>query len=122
MDAPWLISDFATNGSYKVTRRARAAPVNGKYVPGIATTFNITASIQPATGRDLLRLPEGRRVLETRVIYTVTKLSAGGQYSPNEADMVLIDGAPWEIQAVAQWAQQNETETFFRCIAQTSSV
>lgn len=122
MDAFGLIADFATNGSYQVTRRPRGGYVNGVATVGATSTFMIQASVQPASGKDLERLPEGRRSLSTMVIFTTTKLVTGGQSSPNDADLVLIEGAPWEIQHVEQWAQQGETGTFYRCIAQSAVV
>lgn len=122
MDAFGLIADFATNGTYPVTRRPRGGYVNGVATTGITSTFSIQASVQPASGRDLERLPEGRRALSTTIIFTTTKLITGGQNSPNDADLVLIEGAPWEIQHVEQWAQQSETGTYYRCIAQSAVV
>lgn len=100
--APDLIASLST-GSYTVTRRAAATIDKGRDVPGRQTTLQISASVQPASGRDLLRLPEGRRATETQALFTTTLLLVGGQGSANEADLVSIEGRTWEVQNVQSW-------------------
>lgn len=121
MDLASLIESFAT-GTYTVTRRARAAQ---PFVRGIAqsttnSTVTIRGSVQPASGKDLLRLPEGRRVVETRTLFTTTKLYTGGQGATHEADLVTIDGDSWEVQHVESWVQAaaGGTGTAYRCLLQ----
>jgi len=94
--AATLLADYGQ--SYSVTRRGAATLVKGISHPGPTTTHAIVASVQPASGRDLLRLPEGRRTTETRMLYTITELLTGGE--ANEADLVTVDGALWEVQHV----------------------
>lgn len=118
MDLAALINSFAT-GTYAVTRRAGGSYVRGIATDGSSTSLTIRASVQPATGRDLVRLPEGRRSTETRVIYTVTQLYADGP--TYQADRVTIDGSVWEVQHVETWAQPGAQGTGYRCIAQAAS-
>jgi len=117
MDAASLVESFLT-GQYVVTRRERARFVSGIAVSGPTSSLSISASVQPATGADVLRLPEGRRLVETRVIYTTTQLLVGSEGSPNESDLISIDGQNWEVQHVESWQQAEGS--FFRCIAQVS--
>lgn len=98
-----VIDTFATGEAYIVTRRKTGTIQNGRNVPGGHSTLEIVASVQPASGRDLLRLPEERRATETRVIFTATQLLVGGQGAAFEADLVTIDGVQWEIQNVENW-------------------
>lgn len=114
LDAGSLIASFAT-GTYAVTRRAKATFVQGIATPGATTPIEIAASVQPASGRDLLRLPEGRRATETRVVYTTTQLLVGSQGGTNEADLITIDGASWEVQLVESWPG---AVGYFKAIAQ----
>lgn len=103
LDASDVIASLDT-GSYVVTRRAAATyDTHGRAQPGGTSTITIDASVQPASGRDLLRLPEGRRSIETRVVFTPTALLVGAQGAANEADLIAIDGKTWEVQQVETW-------------------
>ncbi len=123
MDLADLIQSFSTEpgaGTYVVTRRIKSAFVAGRAVPDPSPTMlQIIASVQPATGRDLLRLPEARRDNETRVVFTVTALQSGGQNATYEADIVTLGGAPWEVQHVESWVQPGG-DPVFRCVAQAA--
>jgi membrane protein implicated in regulation of membrane protease activity len=101
LDGADLIADFATD-TYSVTRRAAATYVDGIATPGATTTFSILAAVVPASGRDLLRLPEGRRSTETKTVYTASVLLVGA-VGGNEADIVTIEGDSWEVQTAGQW-------------------
>ena len=101
IDSDDLISEFGD--LYTITRRAAATYVNGIAVPGATTTLQTTAAFWPASGRDLQRLPEGRRSLATMAGVSTEKLVLGGQGGANEADLITIDGEPWEVQTVGTW-------------------
>lgn len=68
LDVADLVASFTT-GTYTVTRRVAATYTAGIATPGATSTFTIVAAVVPASGRDLLRLPEGRRSTETKTIY-----------------------------------------------------
>jgi hypothetical protein len=112
-----LVSRFST-GTYTVTRTARGSVVRGRVQDGTETTFDITASISPATGNDLLKLPEGRRAVETRRLFTTTLLTVGGQGEANEADSVSIGGADWLVQHVERWQDSQSTGICYSCLVQ----
>jgi hypothetical protein len=118
VDAADLIDSFLT-GSYTVTRRATAIMVDGIGEQQPASTLSIDASVQPASGRDLQRLPEGRRTIETRIVFTITELFAGGQGVQYEADQVEIDGDQWEVQQVQPWRSSPSSDIgYYRAIVQ----
>ena len=118
MNVADIIDRFMT-GNYTVTRRAAATFTNGRAQASATTTLTIEASVQRPKGRDLMRLPELRRTVETRVVYTTTQLLVGGQGEGNEADLVSIDGQSWEVEHVETWHHpQDSTQTFYRCIVQ----
>lgn len=100
LPADLLIQSLST-GTYVVTRRRAPAYVDGVVTPDPnPVTLSILASVVPASGRDLLRLPEGQRSTETRTVYTVTQLmvaAAGAKYAN---DVVSIDGDQWQVQQV----------------------
>lgn len=119
MDITALIASFSTaSGTYAVTRQTSGGYTRGVANPTVNSTIQITASLQPATGQDLLRLPEGRRTNETRVIFTDTLLRTGDQGQTVEADLVLIEGDLWEVQHVETWIDSTTKTTGYRCIVQ----
>ena len=107
--------DALATGTYTVTRRAVATFAAGRAVAGATSTLTVTAAAVPATGRDLLRLPEGRRATETRIVFTTTALLVGGQGSANDADLVGIDGRTWEVQQVESFPG------YYRAIVQATA-
>lgn len=118
MDVQGLIESFLT-GTYTVTRVSGIAYVNGRASAGSTSTLSIDASVHPAAGNDLLRLPEGQRTIETRIVFTTTELKEGSEGSTYKADKVSIDGALWEVQTVESWRPDPGTDApYFRCIVQ----
>lgn len=119
MDIAALVLSFATADGYVVTRRARTGFSRGLALPTEDVTMTIVASVQPATGRDLLRLPELRRSNETRVLFTATQLRTGDAGEDHEADLVEVEGEQWEVQHVETWVQAPSIQgTGYRCIVQ----
>ncbi len=69
-----VVSDLTDDATFTVTRPAPGAhDGSGRWVAGETSTFSIVASVQPIR-RELLPLPEGRRVQDSRSIVTVTEL------------------------------------------------
>jgi hypothetical protein len=95
-----VINSFAT-GTYTVSRRAVGTSTDGRYTPAAPTTFDIRASIQPVTGREIAALPEPRRGAEVKVVYTTTVLRT--ESPAGAADVVAIDGENWEVWKVERW-------------------
>lgn len=95
-----VIGVFAT-GNYQVTRRAAGTMLFGRYLPGSAITIDISASVQPVTGRQLRTLPEGQSASETRVIYTTTELKT--RTPTTEPDRIRINGEAWDVINVEVW-------------------
>lgn len=94
------IASFST-GTYSVSRTAAGSYVDGFYVDGGVSSFNIDASIQPVTGRETLAVPEGYRAEETRVVYTTTELRA---LTPTSiGDVITYKSEPWEVIKSEQW-------------------
>lgn len=89
----------ASNGTYTVTRQAPATTDgNGRMVAGATSTFTVTGSLQPMSGRELRTLPEARQADEMRVLYTTTELRTGAA-----PDLVAAEGSTWEVYRVARW-------------------
>lgn len=103
MDAARIILRFAS--TYTVTRRVKAGYDSKGVAKSMTTsTLSIVAAIVPAEGRDLERLPEGRRSFETRAVFTATPLLVGDENAANESDLITVDEASWEVESVANWS------------------
>lgn len=72
-------------------------------VSGSDTEFTIIASVQPMTGSEMLLLPENRRELETKKIFTSTELYGIEKGNGTNADLVTIDGSDFEVIKVYPW-------------------
>lgn len=105
LDAQDVIESLSTHTNVTGTHRAAATYVNGVATAGATSAFTIAyAVIVPASGRQLQRLPEGRRSQETRAVYTAGALLVGAQAGVSEADLITLDGAVWECQSASSWA------------------
>lgn len=86
-----------------VKRTTAGAYVNGFWVEGgeVTPAPVIRASVQPASQDDMQLLPEGRRTTGAYRLYTndVLFLANGTQ----NADIVTIAGADYEVMADASW-------------------
>lgn len=106
-DIESIVEDFAD--PYVVTRQGA---VNYDTVPGqptaaASTTVNITACVQAPSGRDLMRMPEGLREEQTRIVYTGTAL----QLLPSP-DTIAIEGADWQLETVEPFG----AGAYFKCV------
>ena len=95
------------SASFTRTRYAASTVVNGEPVAGATTTTTITGSVQPLTGREVERLPEGVRQRVTLKIYTTAELRAADPTtSPKRrGDEVTVDGEVFEVTEVSQHTQ-----------------
>lgn len=101
--APGL--DLLAGDTISVTSRSGGSYAQGRWISASPTTITgIAATVQPAKGRDLLRLPENRRNLEAVRIITRTPLSAGDKSVGREADRVIFLGRQYEVEHAAEWS------------------
>jgi hypothetical protein len=96
------VIESLSTGTYEVRRTvAGTYDLNGRYTTGAPTTIQITASVQPDSGRTLQDLPEGQRGDEIRKIHTRTELVT--RAPGREPDLVTIDGETWYCIRVQRW-------------------
>lgn len=96
------IADFKS-GTYVVTRTMTGGYSNGRSVTGAQTTFNIDAVMLPTNGNEILRLEEGERSKESKVLITEGSLRTVGDGF--EADVVAIGAHSYQVSAVEDWTQ-----------------
>lgn len=109
-----VVANFATE-SVQVTRPAAADTydTHGRRVKAAAAApFTLAASVQPAGGRQVLRLPEGLRSTETIALWTSTELR-GALEEGATGDRLTWQGTVYEVQVVKPWRQAG----YFEAIA-----
>lgn len=88
-------------GSYELRRRAAPTTyVNGRRVDPAMVSSTITGAVQPASGSDVQRLPEGVSSDETLVIFTTTSLYGA---LTGEPDRVVVGGVEYQVAKVEPW-------------------
>lgn len=93
-------------GSQPVTRQrfaAGAVSAAGRWTEGATTSTTILASVQPATGRQLQRLPEGLRERVELMAFTETELRTADQATGLSADRIVVDGETYQVAHVRHW-------------------
>lgn len=93
----------ALRGPITVRRRAAGSWVDGQWVEGSESSITIQASVQPARQDDMEMLPEGRRLTGAYRIYTDAELTIATEAGDQNADIVEIRGADYEVTARADW-------------------
>lgn len=75
--------------------------VTGSYVDGIWTRLfqpaTFIGSVQPASGKDLEYLPEGRRDKGGVTVYSDTRLNVSTESGSSSGDLLIWNGRLWEI-------------------------
>lgn len=95
-------------GTYVVTRRSGGTWSSGKWTPGAPSTFNLRASIQPATGmqrvvggKDMRTEVDGQHVDDVRIVFTERELYV--RRNDREPDKVTFDGDTWTVFRIEPW-------------------
>jgi hypothetical protein len=102
-----LASTITRLGGGPVTITRPGAPTldAGRVVEGRSTVVTTQASVQPVSGRELLRLPEGLRTRELVAVYSPVELRTANATSGALADQVAYGGATYEVQLVEDWSR-----------------
>lgn len=102
LDVSALLDDTAFCFSFTCLRRVESVNDYGR-AEYEETATPMTGAVQPATARELERLPEGERDRETLVIYTRQPLCVGNLAEGTAADCVLYNDARYTVAAVETW-------------------
>ena len=103
-DMTVIESDGNVYDEYTIKRFATGHNVNGRWVHGLVSAVEITASVQPFNSRQLLLLPEGKRDRGWVKVFTSTELTClKGDGGKQEGDQILFKGFYYEIQTLDNW-------------------
>lgn len=86
--------------SFTVLRETPGGYVQGLFVPGPRSTLTIEASIQPATGEDMITAPEGRRLQDMVKAYTSSDLLQGEEATGQQPDIIVWRGYGYEVVSI----------------------
>lgn len=90
-----------------VTRTGAQTIVNYQPVQGASTTFTITATVQPLTGRERQDLPEGYRAANLRKMYTTADLNVISVEAQTYSDTIALEDGTYEV-----FAKENRQSPF----------
>ncbi len=93
---------------FTIYQQIPGAYVDGIWVNGGENALQITASLQPSSGEEMLSLPEGRRNRKTYTLFTSTKINV--LHNAANCDQIEILGERYEIVNVDIW--QNNPAIF----------
>lgn len=82
-----------------------AAPEAGYLVFefGEVAAVQVLASVQPLTGDEIARIPEGDRKRERRKAYSADLLHSGSDENQAAPDVVTVDGVKFQVESVEPW-------------------
>lgn len=86
-----------------VKRKAAGSYIEGVFTDGEETEIEITGSIQPLNGKELLVLSEGNRVKDTIKIYTDSELRTD-KSSTCVADLIEYNNKIWQVMNVFDYS------------------
>jgi hypothetical protein len=88
--------------TFDVHRKDAGGYINGKWIEGAETIFNIQADLQPLQPNEMQSLPEGRRIDDAQTFFTDTFLRATDGNNKNP-DIIIIEGERYEIIKIYDW-------------------
>lgn len=87
---------------YRVTESDGDYNASGDWVPGDENLEEITANVQPVSGRKLRSMPEGVRTEAVSIVYTDSDLQIG--------DIIEVDQVRHRVIAAQLWSAGDYTE------------
>ena len=99
-----------------LTRYAAGSYVGGRWVEGASSSVTITACVQPATPRDLLRLEEGDRTSEAIAVWSPDAMQSLNETAGTQPDRISYDGKTWLVKIV-EWWDPTPQLTHYRALA-----
>jgi len=99
------IAYFNVTGGVTIRRGSAGSSIKGRYTPGSTSdTTGVVASVQPVTGNELERLPEGIRSRRPAKLYTETEIKQADSVAGTPPDLIIWDGETWEVLSVEKHA------------------
>ena len=78
------------------TRKTTGEYVNGVWTPAVPAPLTIASSVQPTTGDDMQRLPEGRRIDAAYTLRSKSEIRNGDVFDLFGVDHEVVRVEPWQ--------------------------
>ena len=116
MDLSGIVDSLGIAGNVEFERATGSITwTNGDPIDPGYNVISMRAIVQPATPRELMRLPEGDRTRETMLVHTKSQLVTTTVKDKKLADRMRYDSRTWEIVRCEDWSRQGN---FWRSFAQ----
>ncbi len=86
-----------------ITHRTESPRLLGRTQPPVTATVSAKASVQPARGLDLQRLPEGKGTQDLISVWTLEEIRMGDVGSGILPDLILYQGSTYEAEHLEPW-------------------
>jgi hypothetical protein len=107
MSALDLITKFGKNVTLSRENGVGAIGSDGKITPSAATTSTIKMSIQPLSGQEVLRLPDGLRNKTVMKGYSYSVLQAGDEINGIVPDKIIDGSITYEVNDLQFYESSN---------------
>lgn len=102
MDARGLIKSMGGK-KQSVRRSSGAGYINGVWVESAHETLHLLMLVQPLTGNEIVRIPEGDRKRERRIAYSPDELKTHDPETKSQADVVTLSGQDFQVEKCEPW-------------------
>lgn len=101
------------NATITITHRVEVPRVLGRTQPPTTATVSALASVQPTSGKDLQRLPEGRNTQDLISVWTLAELLLGDVGAGILPDLITYAGGTSEVEHVEPWTNHLGVTYYF---------
>lgn len=105
MDLTDVIDEFASD-TLSIQRVGASVLTAGFWVTPAAVALSVEAVVYPASGEDIMILPEGHRSEKIIAVASRTKLRTADDPDGVHADTFAYKGETFEVQTVRDWGDQ----------------
>lgn len=103
-----VVKRFALTADLYIERFGGGAYVDGRWVNEQPTLVALTANVQPAGGRQLMRLPEGERTRENITVWCTSAIRPTSRSEGKPGDIVLWNDKRFEVVTLNDWSANGD--------------
>jgi hypothetical protein len=101
------------NTTITITHRTESPRLLGRTQPPTTVVVSAKASVQPTSGRDLQRLPEGKGTQDLISVWTLEPLQLGDVGAGILPDLITYAGSTYEVEHLEPWTNHLGVTYYF---------